>query len=118
MHNRICKITATGVVTTLAGEGSADFLDGEGISAKFYFPSGVAVDKNGNVYVADRGNYRIRKITASGYVSTLAGDGSHTWLDATGTLASFDGPWDVSVDLGGNVYVADTYNNIIRKIIQ
>ena len=92
------------------------YTDGTGTSAKFYYPSGVAVDGAGNVYVADRSNHRIRKITASGVVSTLAGSGTSGYTDGTGTSAKFYLPTGVAVDGAGNVYVADYVNHRIRKI--
>ncbi len=91
------------------------YTDGTGTSAKFYNPSGVAVDGAGNVYVADLYNHRIRKITASGVVSTLAGS-TYGYTDGTGTSAKFNYPYGVAVDGAGNVYVADTDNHRIRKI--
>ena len=95
------------MVSTLAGSGASGYTDGTGTSAQFSYPYGVAVDGAGNVYVADRSNHRIRKITASGVVSTLAGIGTPGNADGTGTSASFDNPNGVAVDGAGNVYVGD-----------
>jgi hypothetical protein len=123
-HNNctIRKITPAGMVTTLAGSavpvginyGSAD---GTGSAARFNGPSSLAVDGAGNVYVADTGNYTIRKITPARIVTTLAGTaGTQGSTDGTGGAASFRYPQGVAVDASGNVYVADTYNSTIRKI--
>jgi len=114
----IRKITPGGAVSTLAGlptvTGSAD---GTGAGARFNGPEGVAVDTAGNVYVADLSNATIRKITPSGGVTTLAGlAGTIGTADGTGTGARFDGPAGVAVDGSGNVYVADTYSDTIRKV--
>jgi streptogramin lyase len=76
----------------------------------------VAVDGAGNVYVADTKNYRIRKITPTGVVSTLAGSGTPGFADDTGPKARFHTPYGVAIDGKGNVYVADTFNHRIRKI--
>jgi len=115
-NNTIRKITPTGVVTTLAGSTTAGSLDGTGAAASFNGPNGVAVDTAGNVYVADTLNNEIRKITPAGVVTTLAGSTTPGSADGTGSAASFNGPTDVAVDGSGNVYVADTLNNEIRKI--
>jgi len=116
-NNMIRKITAAGVVTTLAGKDPNDpgSEDGMGTAASFFSPSGVAVDGAGNVYVADRNNNMIRKITANGVVSTLAGR-NYEFYDDSGTLTHFFLPSGIAVDGSGNVYVADTYHNMIRKI--
>ena len=117
-NQTIRKITAAGAVSTLAGvAGSSGSTDGTGSAARFYDPVGVAVDSTGNVYVADRGNQTIRKITPAGVVSTLAGlAGSPGSADGTGSAARFDHPTSVAVDGSGSVYAADFYNNTIRKI--
>jgi sugar lactone lactonase YvrE len=115
-NHRIRKITAQGAVTTLAGSGNASFGDGQGTGAHFHYPTGVAVDGEGTVYVADGSNHRIRKITAQGAVTTLAGSGSASFGDGQGTGAHFHYPRGVAVDGEGTVYVADHSNHRIRKI--
>jgi hypothetical protein len=116
-NNLIRKITAAGVVTTLAGS-SSGFNDGVGSLAKFNSPTGVAADALGNVYVADKTNYRIRKVTAAGVVTTLAGNGSSSLANGVPESSSFKSPRGLAVDAAENVYVADADNNVIRKITQ
>ena len=113
--NRIRKITPEGVVTTLAG-GSEGFADGPGSAAAFNTPSGIALDANGNLYVADTGNNRIRRVTPEGQVSTVAGGATAGNSDGPGEQARFNGPMAVAVDQHGNIFVADTYNDRIRRI--
>ena len=92
-------------------------LDGTGSAAQFYYPSGVALDTNGNVYVADQANHTIRQITPAGAVTTIAGSaGSHGNDDGTNSAARFWVPSDVAVDSSGNLFVADTWNNSIREV--
>ncbi len=91
-------LAITPVVTTLAGSGSEGSADGTGTAASFKSPSGVAVDNSGNVYVADKNNDKIRKITSAGVVTTLAGSGSAGSADGTGTAASFYYPYGTAVD--------------------
>ena len=116
LNNCIRKITPDGTVETLAGSGTAGFADGSGDAAQFDHPSGLCVDAEGNVLVADRMNNRIRKITAEGEVSTLAGSGRAGMDDGPATYASFNGPYGVNTGPDGAVYVADLNNHKIRKI--
>ena len=115
-NHTIRKITAGGVVTTLAGTaGQIGSADGTSAAARFKFPSGIATDSGGSVYVADWGNSSIRKITAAGVVTTIAG-GSTGSADGNGAAASFNGVRGVAVDSSGNIFVADEDNSTIRKI--
>ena len=144
-NHTIRKITPAGVVSTFVGDATAipgnipapapDGIDGRGSAARFHTPTGVAVDKSGNVYVADSKYCAIRKITPAGIVTTLAGSLTYTPLrdanghivsfnvagkqgstDAKGSAALFNNPTALAVDRNGYVYVADTGNNTIRKI--
>ena len=117
-NNAIRKITPAGVVTTLAGmAGTHGSANGTGSAARFYHPSGVALDDSGNIYVGDTDNDTIRKITPAAVVTTLAGlAGNPGSSDGTNSVARFNSPRGVGVDSSGNVYVADYYNDTIRKI--
>jgi sugar lactone lactonase YvrE len=117
-NNNIRKISSSAVVTTLAGTvPQSGSTDGTGDQARFSVPDGIAIDALGNALVADRGNEVIRKISPDGQVTTLAGTPDATGnSDGTGNSAAFDSPSDVAVDPAGNTYVADNDNNTIRKI--
>lgn len=109
----IRKITPDGGVSTIAG-GTSGYVDGQGITARFATPLGIAIDSNDNLYIADSANHRIRKISPDGYVSTLAGQSSG-YQDGWGPNAKFASPRGIAVDTQGNVYVGDG-NNKVRKI--
>src|SRR5690242_5492559 len=113
-HNKIQKIDPGGTMTVLAGSGVQGSLDGNGTSAQFHEPIDVAVDSSNNVYVADRWNNTIRKITPVGDVTTWAGTaGVQGATDGTGPNASFKYPHGLAVDSANNVYVADRNNHIV-----
>ena len=119
-NNTIRKLViASGAVTTLAGQpGIAGSADGSGTAASFNGPSGIAVDTALNLYVADTLNHTIRKITAAGVVTTIAGTaGLSGTVDATGSAARFHGPQGLVLDASGNLFIADTNNNAIRKLV-
>jgi len=123
-NHRIRKIR-DGMVSTLAGSGVAGYVDGPGSQARFNYPRGICLDQAGNLYVSDSWNHRIRKITPGGNVTTWAGGGTAmgvgsvgALVDAQDTIARFYTPSGLTIDLNGNLYVADAYNHRIRKIDQ
>ena len=113
---RIRKITPSGVVSTIAGSGTWGYADGPGNTAEFRGPSSVALDGNGDLYVTDQANYRVRKVTPSGVVSTVAGSGSPGYEDGANFAAKFDGLDGLAIDKSGNIYVSDRFNHVIRTI--
>jgi sugar lactone lactonase YvrE len=115
-NHRIRKITSPWVVTTVAGSGTAGFANGTGIAAQFNKPTGLTVDSQGNVYVADSENHRIRKITPAGVVSTVAGSGTAGFANGAGTAAQFNYPYGIFRDSMGILYITDSANKRIRKI--
>lgn len=118
-NNRIRKITIASpfTVTTLAGS-TAGLTNATGTSAKFNQPTAVAVDAAGNVYVADKANNQVRKVTSAGVVTTLAGNASGTAgsADGTGTAASFNAPTGITVDANDNIYVYDSGTDLLRHV--
>jgi hypothetical protein len=129
-NNRVRKVTSssTGIITTVAGNGTAGYSGngGPATSAKLSSPSGTAIDKNGNLYIADTGNNVIRKVTAAGVISTIAGNSmcemnnqginTHVGDGGPATSAELCAPTGVAVDNSLNLYIADTADNRIRKV--
>ncbi len=120
-NNRIRKVTAaTAIITTVAGNGTRGFSGdgGQATSGELYSPNGVAVDSADNLYITDNGNNRIRKVTAAGIITTVAGNGTNGFSGDGGqaTRAELRGPNGVAVDSVGNLYIADVNNYRIRKV--
>jgi uncharacterized protein (TIGR03437 family) len=122
-NNRIRKVNASGIINTVAGNGSKGYSGdgGAATSAMFNFSSsrvGLAVDAAGNLYITDTGNSRVRKVDASGIVTTVAGNGIAGFSGDGGpaTSAGLNNPNDVAIDSNGNLYIADTTNNRVRKV--
>jgi sugar lactone lactonase YvrE len=117
--NRIRKVAPGGTTTTLTGNGTAGFFDGTGGrngSTQFKGPDGVAVDGLGNVFIADGGNNRIRKVAPDGTTTTLAGSGQGGLVDGAGATAKFNHPVGLAIDGAGFLYVADSMNHAIRRV--
>ena len=119
-NHRIRKVTPAGTITTVAGNGTKGFSGdgGPATGASLNDPTRVTVDAQGNLYIADEQNNRVRKVTAAGVISTLAGTGIGGYSGDGGpaTSAMLFTPYDVAVDAAGNVYIADSQNNRIREV--
>jgi len=119
-NNRIRKVNAAGIITTIAGTGVAGYGgdDSAATAAKLNGPAGVAVDASGNVYIADDYNARIRKVNAAGIITTIAGTGGYGYGGDNGpaTAAQLYAPHGIAVDVSGNVYICDDLNDVIRKV--
>jgi hypothetical protein len=117
---RIRKVNTSGIISTLAGNGNAGYFGDGGPATEAWLaaPSGVAVDASGNLYIADGGNNRIRKVNANGIITTVAGNGDTTYAGDGGpaTNASLIEPASVAFDVSGNLYIGDTGNNRIREV--
>ena len=119
-NNKIRMVTSAGIITTIAGTGTTG-SNGDGgaaTSAQLNYPYGVSVDISGNVYIADTSNHKIRMVTSTGIITTLAGTGTEGSSGDGGaaTSAQLNYPYGVSVDISGNVYITDSYNNKIRLV--
>ena len=115
-NEQILKIAPGGFISVLAGSGNMGFKDGPGYTASFNGPYGLAIDGTGNIYVADAGNNAIRKVTPAGYVLTIAGNGTQGMVNGPGAQAEFSSPYGIAVNTFGDVFVADTFNQLIRKV--
>jgi DNA-binding beta-propeller fold protein YncE len=116
-NHAIRVVTPGGAVRTIAGNGEAGFADGQGAAARFHRPMGLALDKDGSILVADKGNNAVRRVTMEGAVSTVAGNGEAGYADGEGAAARFEWPTDVVVDKEGTIVVADSDNGRLRKIV-
>ena len=120
-NNRIRKMSTNGIITTIAGNGANSFSGdgGTAINAGLSFPSGVAIDAVGNLFISDNGNSRIRSVTTNGIIMTVAGNGTSYSFSGDGgvaTNAALSSPTAVAVDAGGNFFFSDNGNNRIRKV--
>src|ERR1700691_145596 len=120
-NNWVIRRISGGIITTVAGTGKPGYSgdNGQATKAMLGGPQGVAVDASGNLYIADTGNQRIRYVNVSGAITTIAGTGVNGFSGDGGaaTAATFSTPVEVAVDASGNVYVADLYNNRIRRFV-
>ena len=120
-YNKVIrKVSTNGIITTVAGNGTYGYSGdgGSATSAKLNYPTGVAVDASGNLFIADEENHRIRKVSTSGVITTVAGNGTKGYNGDGGIADSAElyYPTGVAVDASGNLFIADQYNNRIRKV--
>jgi sugar lactone lactonase YvrE len=115
-NHRIRRIAPDGVVKTFAGNGSPTLVDGLGDFASFRYPSGLALDAEGNLIVVDQGNQVVRRISPDGLVTTLAGDAREGYADRTGREARFFNPVGLAIDPVGTLFISDLWNHRIRKM--
>ena len=120
-NNKIRKVNSTGFISTYAGNGTKG-RSGDGFAATLallYNPQGLTIDSNGNLFIADRSNHSIRKVTSAGIITTYAGTGGTAGSsgdNGAATSAKLNSPYGVAIDSNGNLYIADTSNYIIRKV--
>ncbi|MGW3208645.1 NHL domain-containing protein [Streptomyces sp. NPDC001135] len=119
-NHRVRKVTPNGTITTVAGNGQAGFVSdgGPAVATKLHYPIGVAVDREGNLYIADYYNHRVRKVTPNGIITTVAGNGQAGFVSDGGPAVAtkLHYPWGVAVDQDGNLYIGDRYNHRVRKV--
>jgi sugar lactone lactonase YvrE len=121
-HYRVRKIDNAGIITTIAGNGnSGSITDNVQATSSAMWPTGITIDNAGNIYLADYGNKRIRKINVSGIINTVVGNGDYNYpnvLDGESPLsACLDYPTEIAVDASGNLYIADYGESRVRKVI-
>jgi sugar lactone lactonase YvrE len=119
-NHRIRKVTTAGIISSIAGNGTSGYSGDGGLATagQLWFPQGVSIDSAGNLYIADSGNNRIRKVTTAAKISTVAGEGGEGWSSdgEQATVAQLNDPSGVSVDSTGNLYIAERGNNRILKV--
>lgn len=115
-NHTLRRLSPEGELTSIAGTGSEGFKDGLGIAAAFNWPADIVEDSQGNLYVSDRFNHAIRKVTPEGQVSTLAGDGEAGYDDSRGKNARFNEPMGLAIGPDNILYVADSKNHVIRQV--
>lgn len=117
-NHAIRMITPASFVSTFAGKGT-EFgdVDGPRLNSRFFVPEDIAVDAEGNIYVSDAGNHKIKKIKTDGSVITLAGNGVSGNISGPGTTAQFNTPVGIDIDASGNIFVADRFNNKVRVVM-
>jgi len=115
-NHKIRKISSSGILSTVAGSGTTGSADGIGTAASFWGPTGIAIDQDNNLIIADAGNNKIRKITPAGVVSTIAGSGTTGTADGAAASATFFNPTNVCIDKDGNIFISDNINHTIRKL--
>ncbi len=119
-NHRVRKINTSGVISTFAGNGYPSYLGdgGPATAANLFYPSGLAMDTIGNIFIADQYNHRIRKVNTAGIITTVAGNGTHGYTTdgIAATASEINYPLGVAVDLAGNIYIGDEDNSRIRKV--
>ena len=119
-NNRIRKVSTSGTITTVAGNGNSGYSGdgGQATNAQLNTPTAVALDGAGNLYIGDTGNNVVRLVTPSGTITTIAGNGSAGYSGDGGPAlnAQMNAPQGVAADAAGNIYVADTGNNVVRRV--
>jgi len=120
LNSTIRKLNTLGVITTIAGNGISGYIGdgGYATAAELKYPCAIAIDKKGNLYVADAGNNCIRMINSLGIITTIAGNGTSGYIGDGGNASSakLNTPCGITFDSAGNLYIADTWNNVVRKI--
>ncbi|MDC0766763.1 NHL repeat-containing protein [Streptomyces sp. HD] len=119
-NHRVRKVSRNGIITTVAGNGTAGYVSdgGPAIATRLQHPSGVAVDPEGNLYIADCVNHRVRKVSRNGIITTVAGNGTAGYVSDGGPAVAtrIHHPHDVALDAAGNLYIADSGNHRLRRV--